>query len=130
MLLLSKSWRLLFSLRQNSIFHNALQKPVLKTLQTSSSLPTLQTSKTQTQIPTSTPTKITQNFHNNEQLTVWMVYGTPLVNIFLWGSITFFSLQIAWYKLEFAEYKQLMDKKIVELEEQVEKLRRKKSNPS
>ncbi|CAG8716302.1 9224_t:CDS:1, partial [Acaulospora colombiana] len=46
-------------------------------------------------------------------------------NILLWGSITYFSLQIAWYKLEFAEYAEMMEKKVATLEGEIEKLKNK-----
>ncbi|CAG8580567.1 9598_t:CDS:1 [Racocetra persica] len=61
------------------------------------------------------------------KLTVWNVYGTPLTNIFLWGSITYMGLQVLWWKLEFAELIEETDNKIASLEKEIEILKKSKS---
>ncbi|CAG8447028.1 3354_t:CDS:2 [Dentiscutata heterogama] len=48
---------------------------------------------------------------STKKLTVWNVYGTPLTNLFLWGSITYIGLQVVWWKLEFAELVEETDNK-------------------
>ncbi|RIB07735.1 hypothetical protein C2G38_2213516 [Gigaspora rosea] len=55
-----------------------------------------------------------------KKLTVWNVYGTPLTNLFLWGSITYISLQVVWWKLEFAELIEETDNKVANLEKEIE----------
>ncbi|CAG8688404.1 12234_t:CDS:1, partial [Dentiscutata erythropus] len=60
-----------------------------------------------------------------KKLTVWNVYGTPLTNLFLWGSITYISLQVVWWKLEFAELVEETDNKVANLEKEIEILKKK-----
>src|SRR3954453_20155544 len=78
----------------------------------------------------STSTNTTKHFTTsstqNENITVWNVYGPPFVNCFLIGSITYISLQVIWYKLAFIELQEEMENKISELESKIDHLKKKK----
>ncbi|CAB4390149.1 hypothetical protein RhiirA5_29541 [Rhizophagus irregularis] len=72
---------------------------------------------------TSTNTSFSQS-RIDENITVWNVYGPPLVNCFLIGSITYISLQVMWYKLAFIELREEMENKVNELENKINYLRK------
>ncbi len=61
----------------------------------------------------------------NENITVWNVYGPPFVNCFVIGSITYIGLHVLWYKLAFIELQQEMNNKINELENKINSLKKK-----
>ncbi|CAG8536823.1 8149_t:CDS:1 [Acaulospora morrowiae] len=98
------------------------RSPRISTAPPRSPLFSVQYSRSKSTFDNASPPPKQERIYNN--LSVWDVYGTPLVNIFLWGSITYFSLQIAWYKLEFAEYVEVTEKKVATLEEEVGRLKK------
>jgi|SRR4051794_5289216 len=58
------------------------------------------------------------------RLTSWQIYGTPITNIFLYGSITYLGLHLIHAKLDFKEHKEEMEEEIKKLEKEFQEKQR------
>ncbi|KAK9762434.1 hypothetical protein K7432_011840 [Basidiobolus ranarum] len=52
-------------------------------------------------------------------LTFWQIFGGPLTNLFLWGSVTTVGLHFAWSALYHMEYVEEMEAKVQLLENNI-----------
>ncbi|ORX88544.1 hypothetical protein K493DRAFT_319369 [Basidiobolus meristosporus CBS 931.73] len=62
-------------------------------------------------------------------LTFWQIFGGPLTNLFLWGSVTTVGLHFAWSKLYHLEYVEEMEAKVQLLENKIVALTQQQTIP-